>query len=75
VLFGQKGKGIFVKNHTSEFLLIEMTDFLILIKTNKLIFTYETLVTKLKKKNQQLLRSFHQNGGFRHLKVFPFCDA
>lgn len=53
-----------------------MTDFLILIKTNKLIFTYETLVTKLKKKkNQQLLRSFHQNGGFRHLKVFPFCDT
>lgn len=51
MLFGQNGKGIFVKNPTSEFLLIEMTDFLVLIKTNKLIFTYETLVTKLKKKS------------------------
>lgn len=51
MLFGQNGKGIFVKNPTSEFLLIEMTDFLVLIKTNKLIFTYETLVTVKKKKS------------------------
>lgn len=58
MLFGQNGKGIFVKNHTSEFLLIEMTDFLILIKTNKLIFTYETLVTKLKKKKSTAVKEF-----------------